>query len=174
MSRRAFVIVSSCLAALLFAGSCVAALDFKSMHGSHCVARGPGTTDADLTVGAYGIANPGSVDKSVICPLDIDAESTWDANVAPTLYVHFRSGTEAGKLTCTVFVGSLGSQDTATTSYTASATSVAGAMNSLSLVVPVPTWPYTGAPAVSLACTLSPKVKLGGYFLRESVATNVP
>jgi hypothetical protein len=174
MNHRALVLAASGLFVLLCAGSCFAALDFKSMHGSQCVARGPGTTHAEITVGAYGIANPGTVDESVICPLDIDAESIWDSNASPTLYVHFRSGTEAGKLTCTVFVGSLGSQDTATTSYTASATSVAGAMNSLSLVVPVPTWQYTGAPTVSLACTLSPKLKLGGYFLREFVATDAP
>ena len=171
--RVKFAVVSLLLAALHVA-PCVAARDFKAFHGALCVARGPGTTPGELTAGAYGIANPGLTDESVVCPLDIDAETTWQGIQAPTLYVHFRSGTEPGKLTCTVFVGSFGSQDTAIASYTASATSAAGAMNSLSLVVPEPTWPWAGAPVVSVACTLSPKVKLGGMFLREFVGTDAP
>jgi hypothetical protein len=136
MNARTFLAIATLLPGALHAAPCLAALDFKAFHGALCVPRGPGTTPSDLTVGAYGIANPGNTDESVVCPLAIDAETTWQPDQAPTLYVHFRSGTEPGKLTCTVFVGSFGSQDTAIASYTASATSAAGAMNSLSLVVP--------------------------------------
>ncbi|MGH8028708.1 MAG: hypothetical protein ACREO3_02110 [Arenimonas sp.] len=103
------------LAALLPATPAGASHDYKSVHGSQCLPRGPGTTAAELTIGAYGIANPGWTDETVICSLPVDNEQAWTGS--NELFVRYRAGTVPGRITCTVSSGAFGAQDEAVTSY---------------------------------------------------------
>lgn len=149
-----------------------AGFDFKTIHGSQCLPRGPGTTTAEVTIGAYGIANPGETDESVICTLPVDSEDPWTGS--NELFVRYRAGSVPGRITCTVFTGAVGAQDEAVTSYSSiSALQAAGSpATQLALAVPTNTWAGIGSPAVSVVCVMSPKVKIGSLIFREFNATN--
>jgi hypothetical protein len=173
--HRAVACASLVLLALVLPSTPVeAAADWKSIHGSQCLPRGPGTTAAELTLGAYGIANPGETDESVICSLPVDAETTWTGS--NELYVRYRAGAVPGRITCTVFTGAVGAQDEPVTSYSAiSAMQPAGSpATQLALSVPGNTYDGAGSPVVSVVCVLSPKVKIGGLVLHEYNLTDTP
>jgi hypothetical protein len=148
--------------------------DWKTIHGSQCLPRGPGTTASELTIGAYGIANPGETDETVICAIPVDNEHQQVGS--NELWVRYRAGTVPGRISCTVFTGAVGAQDEPVTSY--SAMSALQAANSpstqLALAIPTSTWSGAGAAVVSVACTLSPKVKIGSLILHEYGDTNTP
>jgi hypothetical protein len=152
-----------------------AAIDWKPVHGSRCVA-GAGTTEAELTYGAYGVANPGTTDELVICALPIDAESAWTGGAPSTVEVRFRAGAVPGRVVCSVYSGSAGAQDAPiTTMSLTSATQPANGLSSLQLTIPYPNFSATPpAPSIAVACILGPKVKLGGLFMAERVATHTP
>jgi hypothetical protein len=155
----------------------VAALDWKTMHGSNCVAGGTSTTANEISVGAYGVGNPGSSDELVVCPLPIDADAAWSGATPTTLQVRFRPGSVAGRISCTVYSGTAGAQDAPITTSTVTSAMVAanGPMTSIDLTVPDPAFAGTPpAPPVALTCVIGPKVKLGGVFLAERVATYTP
>lgn len=152
-----------------------ATLDWKAMHGANC-APGSGTSEAEVTYGAYGIANPGTTDELVICPLPIDAESAWSTSFKSTIEVRFRTGAEPGRVVCSVYSGSAGAQDAPiTTMSLTSPTQPANTNSSLLLTIPNPNFSGVApVPSIAVACILGPKVKLGGLFLVERVATQTP
>jgi hypothetical protein len=165
------------LAALAPANPAVAAIDWKAVHGSTCKAAGANTTPAELTSGAYGIANPGSTDELVICPLPIDANSLWGSSAPSTIQVRFRAGSVPGRIICSVFNGAAGAQDApvVTATYTSIVRPANSPVSTLELTIPdADAWPggtYSPAPPISVACILGPKIKLGGLFLAERVPT---
>jgi hypothetical protein len=151
-----------------------ASSDWKTIHGSQCLPRGPGTTASEVTIGAYGIANPGDTDESVLCAIPVDNEDTQPGS--NELWVRFRAGAVPGRITCTVFTGAIGAQDEPVTSY--SSISAMQPANSpatqLALSIPTNTWSGAGAAVVSVACTMSPKTKIGSLILHEFGSTDTP
>jgi hypothetical protein len=152
-----------------------AAIDWKAMHGSNCVG-GAGATEAELTYGAYGIANASATDELVICPLPIDAEAAWSSSAASTIEVRFRTGSVPGRVVCSVYSGSAGAQDLPITTMSLTSSTFPAATNS-SLLLTIPDPDFSAAspvPPVAVACLLGPQVKLGGLFLAERVSTHTP
>jgi hypothetical protein len=163
------------LALVLPSPTATAAIDWKAVHGSNCV-PGAGTSEAELTYGAYGVANPGATDELVICPLPIDAEASWSKLVASTIEVRFRTGSLPGRVACSVYSGSAGAQDAPITTMSLTSATLPAATNStLLLTIPDPDFSATPpVPSIAVACLLGPQVKLGGLFLAERVATHTP
>jgi hypothetical protein len=164
------------LAALAPANPAGAATDWKAVHGSECVAAGANTTPAELTTGAYGIANPGTTDELVICPMPIDANVFWgESGEESGVLVRFRAGSVSGRIICSVFNGAAGAQDPPV--VTATGTSIVQPANSpvssleLTILAPNFSSAYADTPPISVACLIGPKIKLGGLFLVERVAT---
>lgn len=172
----------TCAALLLLIGAlatqtAAAASDVKSISPMDCLPRGPGTTVNELTYGPYGITNPGTTTESVICPINGDSESHWSSTpgVGAYLEVYYRTGSEAGNLSYSAFVGTAATTPlpTYTVSHT-SATQPANTRDQFTLDLADVSGYYGIAPAASLVCTLAPKVGLGWIYLREYLATDVP
>ena len=167
------------LAAALPAAPASAISDHKPTHGSQCIA-GAGTTAAELSFGAFGVANNSATDETVVCPVRIDIEETWlQSGTDPTqMIVHYRTGNVPGRIFCTIFSGSFAAQSGAVTSTTSTSnTQVANSItNQLAVSPPQPNWSGDSppAPVVALVCVLGPKVKLGGYFMQEMHPTHQP
>ena len=146
-----------------------ATADYKGTHASLCQPRGPGTTLAELNYGAYGVANPGDTDESLLCPLVADAESalTEGANHGQ-VYVRYRTGAVPGRISCTLFTGAYGYDNSNSGTY--SATSPMQPANSaiaeMVLYITAPAG-QTRAPVMSVVCVLGPKVMLGGLLVFE-------
>src|SRR6185503_13848793 len=86
-----------------------ATADYKGTHAGLCQPRGPGTTLAELTYGAYGVANPGDTDETVFCPLIADGDTPLAEGVNHgQVYVRYRTGAVPGRIICTLFTGAYG------------------------------------------------------------------
>jgi hypothetical protein len=173
-ASTAFVLVAG-LALGLPTPAATAAVDWKAMHGANCNA-GNGTSEAELTYGAYGVANPGVTDELVICPLPIDAETAWSTPLKSQIEVRYQAGSVPGRVVCSVYNGTAGAQDAPITTFSlTSAMQPAGTRSSLLLTIPDADFTATPpVPAIAVACLLGPKVKLGGLFLVERQATHLP
>jgi hypothetical protein len=151
--------------------------DTKTIHPTQCVASGANTTTAELSFGSFGVSNPGTTDETITCPLPIDIEEPWDFLTYPTpVHVHWRTGSVPGRIVCTLFSGSIATQDGAVTSYTfTSDTLPANSITSETAGgLAEPNWSDTTppAPVASVVCLLGPKTKIGGFFMFERHATN--
>jgi hypothetical protein len=112
----------------------------------------------------------------VICPLPVDANTPWGNTHDSTVEVRFRTGSVSGRIICSVFNGAAGAQDqpVVTTTTTSIVQPANSAVSALVLTVPPSTatpGTYSPVSTVSVACILGPKIKLGGLFLDETVAT---
>jgi hypothetical protein len=154
--------------------------DYKSVHGSQCVAGGENTTATELSYGSFGVSNPGITDEMVICPIPIDIESQWlTTQTNPTqMIVRYRTGSVPGRIICTTYSGSIAAQEGAVTSITSTSNMqpANSITNELGVSPPKPNWGYTTPPVppVSVACVLGPKTKIGAIYFVELKATHQP
>jgi hypothetical protein len=167
-----------CVFAGALAPIATAAEDWKAFSPTVCQPLGPNTTVTELTLNVSGLYNPGTTNETVMCPLMTDGETAWDfeTEINGKLRVHYKAGSVAGKVYCTLYTGS-GAVNVGpiyTTSYNP-ANAVAGTRDSFELLVAESSQMYTTSPQVNLLCTISPKATLGTIFLWEtSIQTNIP
>jgi hypothetical protein len=167
-------------AAVLMPAAAVTTNEYKAIHGAECRANGTSTTSAEVSVGSFGISNPGATDETVICPMPIDDEELWQqTGTDPThVVVQWRTGNAPGRIACTAFSGSVAAQEGTVTS--SSSTSNTNAANSITsqVAVQLPAADWFGeslpTPVATLVCVLGPKTKIGGIFMVETHQTNQP
>jgi hypothetical protein len=169
-----------CLSALLALAALAAPVDparaaddFKFVHAADCVPYAPNTLPADLQLTFTGYYNPGTVAETVLCPLPRDQDDAYlSGDVDITVYYR-GMGASAGKMTCTLLVGST---SMTTSIYTKTVTGPLAANGArTSLVISGASQPggYLTHP-VSLGCTIDPQVSFAGVFFNESGPTNFP
>jgi len=151
-------------------------LDWKVVSPATCIPyTAAGTTAADITISSSGVYNPGTVNKSVICPMPRDSDVSYTSSADGLWEIHYRVSGGSGKLVCTVYVGTVVLEAAPVYTQTASGTLVgAGSRSSLLLQAGEPAGTtYIGQP-VNIICAIWPKTTLGVIFQREVTITNTP
>jgi hypothetical protein len=166
------------LAAGLTAAPAQASSDVKALSGVRCQALGPNTVDTELKYNHNGIYNPGTGVEWVTCELPMDSESGWAATPSNSGYVnvYYSAGSSAGRVACTLYVGSSQMQTTPLYSATsAPATSPANTRTwlTLNLSYPSTSSTFTLVPA-TVECMITPKATLAGMYFRENLLTDTP
>lgn len=166
------------LLALTASNPAAAAYDRKHIDAASCQPYGPNTTASELVYNQLGVTNPGVANESVLCPLTTDGDVAWSASVgaSATLFVYFRPGAAPGKVACTVFAGKVTTNDGTTYSVTSNpaTNTAANTRNLLVISLADSSASWAMAPPLVALCTLTPKVSLGSFVLREELATQVP
>jgi hypothetical protein len=145
--------------------------DFKFVSAATCQPYGPDTVASELQVTPTGIYNPGTTLERVLCPMPRDQENSYvTGDVEVSVYYRGMSA-YAGRLTCTLYVGSSSMQSTAVyTSTVAGPTAANGARTSLYLTGGTQSTAFYTAP-VNVLCALPSKMSLAGLFFNEVKAT---
>jgi hypothetical protein len=159
-------------AAFAFAPAARAADDFKFVAPADCEPFPPDTSAAALRHTLAGLYNPGLEVERVLCPMprDQDDPYLW-GDVDVTAY--YRAGTSAGRMACTLYVGSTSMQSTSVYSTSASGPlAAAGARASFTIEGAGQSQSYWAVP-VSMLCSIDPKVTFAGLFFNERGPTHV-
>jgi hypothetical protein len=144
-----------------------AAIDTKAISTLEC--RQLNSSQTGLTFSYKGVTNTSTADRSVICPIPKDQTLNYNSTEPGSLVAWFRTGSVAGKLSCTWYMGSAVSPI-----VTRSATSPStAASKNASLKVLADGYP-AGYVQIqqNMVCTLSPKVTLAHFFFQEYGTTN--
>ncbi len=153
--------------ALGFAAPQALAAEHKGISTAGCQAYGPGTVAADLRVSQNAIYNPGTVFKQVICPVNKDYYGGWPQGEASLMF-YFKTGSIAGRVYCTAFVGSPAGNGSGTYTNTGLPELVAANTNASGFIaLSEPTPDGLDIENVNVICTLTPKTYFAGFFFVE-------
>jgi hypothetical protein len=173
MTRSPLLAVAAAAAAFsVFAPAARAADDFKFVAPAECEPYPPYTSAAELRHTLAGIWNPGVEAERVLCPMPRDQDDPYLSGDVDVV-AYYRAGSVAGRMSCTLYVGSTAMQTTSV--YARSATgplAAAGARTNLVIEGAGQSDDFWTVP-VSVLCSIDPKVTFAGLFFNERGPTHV-
>jgi hypothetical protein len=147
--------------------------DFKFVSALACIPFTPNTQAGELQITTAGIYNPGTSTERVLCPMPRDQDDPYLQNDTDVT-VYYRGLGAPGRVTCTLYVGSVYMQPTAIYTNTVVGNSVGnGGRDHLVIVGATQDQNYLTSPTVVL-CSLEPKMAIAGLFFFEGGPTNTP
>lgn len=168
-SSRIGLITAIALSALCAAPQATAA-DRKGYSTNVCVPNGPAAAN-DLSYSHQGLFNGSFTEnRIVICPLISDTEGFYGPDNAASVTVRYRTASSTpGRINCTIYVGSLGTQ-----SWSAAYESPQHPANTDGIftinINPETALSFRWEP-VNLVCSLTPRVRMSKIYMSETGAT---
>lgn len=152
----------------------IAADDFKFVAASACIPFTPNTQVGELQITTAGIYNPGTSVERVICPMPRDQDDPYLSNDV-NITVYYRGmGATSGRVTCTLYVGSVNMQTTSIyTNSVVGPLAANGQRTNLVIIGAGQDANFFALPTTVL-CALDPKMAIAGLFFNERGPTNTP
>ena len=168
MSKTSRCLLAAIVAAAMGSPTTPAdASDFKIVTPSACQAYAPDTSAAELQFSPSGVYNPGASTEKVMCAMPRDQFLPYAADGDMNIIGYYRVlGAVAGRMTCSVFVGSASFSQGVVQTATKSGPFLSNGQISY-VQIAMPMTPELSEAPVNVICALPPRSQLGNIRFTE-------